>query len=146
MITTDPWILLVEDNDADRELTLHALARSGCGRVEWDGDGVVALERLLKLGARQDGPEQTLPRVIFLDIKMPRMGGIEVLTVLKATPVLDRIPVVVLTSSAEEVDLDQCYALGVNSFVVKPVDYDAFHRALVAIGSYWFCLNRIPGH
>lgn len=136
-------ILLVEDNPDDVELTLRALAsRNLANRVQVVSDGAAALEYL-----HPDGPTRTppdLPRVILLDLKLPLVSGLEVLQRLKASPATSGIPVVVLTSSSEERDMVESYRLGVNSYIVKPVDFEQFLAAVREIGLYWLLLNKVP--
>jgi two-component system response regulator len=137
-------ILLVEDSDADAELITRALRKANVVnfmvRVH---DGVEALEFVFREGAfaqRRGGQ----PRLILLDLKMPRMGGIDVLRRLKADPTTRLIPVVVLTSSAEEQDVLESYQLGVNSYLVKPVAFADFTQVITQTGLYWAVMNRIP--
>lgn len=137
-------ILLVEDSDADAELIVRALRKSNLvNRVVRLRDGVEALEFIFREGAfRQRTGGQ--PRLILLDLKMPRLGGIEVLRRLKADERTKVIPVVVLTSSAEEQDVLDSYKLGVNSYLVKPVEFAAFTDVINHTGLYWAVMNRIP--
>lgn len=137
-------ILLVEDSDADAEMTARAIRKgnvvNSLVRVR---DGVEALEYLFREGsyAQRGGGN---PRLILLDLKMPRLGGIDVLRRLKADESTKMIPVVVFTSSAEEPDVVESYKLGVNSYLVKPVDIAAFTEVVAQIGLYWALMNRIP--
>jgi CheY-like chemotaxis protein len=141
----EAWILLVEDSSEDRELALHALSRADfTGRVEEAKDGVEAIDRLFCRGAWADRDPSDLPQAILLDVKMPRVGGLEVLRELKKSTALAQVPIVMLTSSAEERDIRTCYALGVNSYVVKPVDIDEYFRSIGDLGRYWVVLNRTP--
>ena len=141
----ESWILLVEDSPEDRELAIHALSKGDFrGRVEQAKDGVEAIDRLFCRGQWADRNPDDLPRVVLLDIKMPRVDGVEVLRELKASERLSNVPVVMLTSSAEPSDIAACYALGVNSYVVKPVDIDEYFRSVVDVGRYWVLLNRTP--
>ncbi|HWZ39902.1 MAG TPA: response regulator [Bradyrhizobium sp.] len=137
-------ILLVEDSDADAELITRALRKSNLvNRVVRLRDGVEAIEFVFREGAyvqRRGGQ----PRLILLDLKMPRMGGIDVLKRLKADERTKVIPVVVLTSSAEEQDVLVSYKLGVNSYLVKPVEFSAFTDVITQTGLYWAVMNRIP--
>ena len=137
-------ILLVEDSDADAELITRALRKSNLvNRVVRLRDGVEAIEFVFREGAyvqRRGGQ----PRLILLDLKMPRMGGIDVLKRLKADERTRVIPVVVLTSSAEEQDVLISYQLGVNSYLVKPVEFSAFTNVITQTGLYWAVMNRIP--
>jgi CheY-like chemotaxis protein len=137
-------ILLVEDNFNDIELALEALTEENLGdRVVVANDGVEAIEYLLYQGKFMDRKKEN-PAVIFLDIKMPRMDGIEVLQAVKVHPALKNIPVVMLTSSREERDLLKCYDLGVNAFVVKPVGFNDFLNAVKQLGIFWVLLNELP--
>ena len=137
-------ILLAEDNENDVELTLTALQECRLSNeVEVVHDGAEALDYIYQRGkfsARSNG----LPCVILLDLKMPRMDGIEVLRQIKSDPTLRHIPVVMLTSSREEKDLILSYDLGVNAFVVKPVDFDKFLEAIRALGMFWAIVNEPP--
>jgi two-component system, response regulator len=136
-------ILLVEDNPNDLELTLHALDRGRFGdRVDVVRDGVEALDYLFGKGAHADRDPADLPRVVLLDLKLPLLDGVEVLREIRADPRTSRLAVVMLTSSAEDRDLQTCYALGVNSYIVKPVDIDQFFAAIQQVGMYWLILNR----
>jgi two-component system response regulator len=136
-------ILLVEDNPNDLELTLHALDRGRFGdRVDVVRDGAEALDYLFGKGAHADRDPTELPRVVLLDLKLPLLDGVEVLREIRADPRTSRLPVVMLTSSAEDQDLQACYALGVNSYIVKPVDIDQFFTAIQQVGMYWLILNR----
>jgi two-component system, response regulator len=142
---SESWILLVEDSPEDRELAIHALGKGDFrGRVEQAKDGVEAIDRLFCRGQWADRNPDDLPRVVLLDLKMPRVDGIEVLRELKASERLANVPVVMLTSSAEASDIATCCALGVNSYVVKPVDIDEYFRTVVDVGRYWVLLNRTP--
>jgi two-component system response regulator len=138
-------ILLAEDSDADAELITRALRRgSVVNNIVRVLDGVEALEFVFREGAfsqRRGGQ----PRLILLDLKMPRLGGIDVLRRLKADEKAKLIPVVVLTSSAEEQDVLESYKLGVNSYLVKPVEFSAFTNIIAQTGLYWAVMNRIPG-
>jgi two-component system response regulator len=137
-------ILLVEDSDADAELITRALRKSNLvNKVVRLRDGVEAVEFVFREGAyvqRRGGQ----PRLILLDLKMPRMGGIDVLRRLKADEQTKVIPVVMLTSSAEEQDVLISYQLGVNSYLVKPVEFSAFTNVITQTGLYWAVMNRIP--
>ncbi|GLY27347.1 response regulator [Kineosporia sp. NBRC 101731] len=139
------WILLVDDSAEDRELLQHTLRRNKFhGRVEEARDGLEAIDRLCCRGRWADSDPNDLPRAIFLDVKMPRMSGVEVLRELRSVPQLAVVPVVMLTSSAEERDILDSYALGANSYVVKPVDMDEYFRSIADVGRYWVALNRTP--
>ncbi|HAH23721.1 MAG TPA: two-component system response regulator [Prolixibacteraceae bacterium] len=137
-------ILLVEDNPNDVELTLEALSEQNLtNRVIVLNDGVKAMEYLL-YDEKYESRERENPAVILLDIKMPRMDGIEVLQAIKNNRELKTIPVVMLTSSREEPDLKKCYELGVNAYVVKPVNYKDFFEAVKRLGIFWAMLNELP--
>jgi len=130
-------VLLVEDNASDVELTLRALQkRNLANRVVVARDGVEALQIL-------EGPAP-LPKVVLLDLKLPKLNGLEVLRRMKSDERTKRIPVVVLTSSHEEPDVEESYRLGVNSYVVKPVDFESFATAVAEVGLYWLLLNHPP--
>jgi CheY-like chemotaxis protein len=137
-------ILLVEDNPQDVELTLEALMEHNlANNVVAVSDGVEAME-YLKYEGRFKGRKKANPAVILLDIKMPRMDGIEVLEAIRNNEKLRIIPVVMLTSSREEPDLKKCYDLGVNAYVVKPVNFRNFMDAVKQIGIFWAMLNEQP--
>jgi len=137
-------ILLVEDNQNDVELTLTALDEQNlANRVVVANDGVEALEYLMYEGEHKNRAKEN-PAVILLDIKMPRMDGIEVLQQIKNNPELKTIPVVMLTSSREEPDLKKCYEIGVNAYVVKPVNFKDFFTAIKQIGVFWALINELP--
>jgi CheY-like chemotaxis protein len=137
-------ILLVEDNDADAEMTLRALKRNNlANKVHWVKDGEEALEYIFGRG-RYAERERGLPRLVMLDLKMPKVDGIEVLRALKAEAPTRAVPVVVMTSSNEERDVVASYQLGVNSYIVKPVQFDAFLETVAKIGLYWVLTNRVP--
>lgn len=139
-------ILLVEDNPNDIELTLEALAEHNlANRVVVLNDGVQAMEYLHYQGTYSNREHET-PAVILLDIKMPRMDGIEVLQAIKGHPELKKIPVVMLTSSREEPDLKKCYELGVNAYVVKPVNFKDFFVAVKQLGIFWAVINELPNN
>lgn len=137
-------ILLVEDNPLDAELTIRALKKGGlANKLLWLKDGEQALDYLFRRGAYADR-DDILPRLVLLDLKMPRVDGIEVLRAIKMDERTRRIPVVVMTSSQEEQDVAQSYDLGVNSYVVKPVDFGAFADLARQAGFYWLAINRTP--
>lgn len=137
-------ILLVEDNPNDAELAIRALRKHNlANHLEWVKDGAAALDFLFHRGAYADAPRQ-LPRVVLLDLRLPKVDGIEVLTAIRADPATRELPVVVLTSSREERDLVATYQLGVNSFVAKPVAFDEFARTVADLGLYWILVNRVP--
>ena len=132
-------IILIEDNPFDAELTLKALQKKGlAGKVKVFPDGVEALQFLFTAPSKIFGG----PKVIFLDLKLPKMSGLEILSQIKEDPRIRLIPVVMLTSSQEESDILESYQLGVNSYMVKPVDYDEFSRVVEDLGLYWLLRNK----
>jgi CheY-like chemotaxis protein len=138
-------ILLVEDNPRDAEMTLRSLKRSHfANRVHWVKDGAEALEFMFREGAYASREVDRTPRLVLLDIKMPKVDGIEVLRRLKADERTRTTPVVIMTSSNEERDVAVSYALGANSYIVKPVQIDAFLKTVGDIGLYWLLTNRVP--
>jgi CheY-like chemotaxis protein len=137
-------ILLVEDNENDIELTLHALRSEKLGNnIQVVRDGEEALEFLHSPELKPNGALAP-PKVILLDLKLPKVSGLEVLRAIKSDPVLRLIPVVVLTSSKEERDMVESYRLGVNSYLQKPVDFDSFRRMVKELGMYWLVINQAP--
>ena len=138
-------ILLVEDNPADVELTLDAFHESKLtNRIQVARDGAEALAYLFPPETEPDRPLEHPPRVILLDLKQPKVDGLEVLRRIKADNRTRRIPVVVLTSSREEQDIVESYNLGVNSYIVKPVDFQQFSEAVRTMGLYWLLINEAP--
>lgn len=138
-------ILLVEDNPYDAELTLRALGKTGlANRLITIPDGVEALDFLFGNGKYAGRNLALRPKVIFLDLKLPGASGMEVLAKIKSDARTRMIPVVILTSSQEESDILQSYNLGVNSYMVKPVDYDKFLQVMEELGFYWLLLNKVP--
>ena len=135
-------ILLVEDNPKDVELTLHALKKNNlANRVHVARDGEEALDFFFGPKAV---PEVAKPRLILLDLKLPKVSGLEVLSRLKASASTKMIPVVVLTSSTVEKDMVESYQLGVNSYLQKPVDFNEFIECTKAVGLYWLLMNKVP--
>lgn len=138
-------LLLVEDSDDDAELTLRALARHRLtNAVRRLSDGQEALDFLRAEGPYAARANLRPPRVVLLDLKLPKVDGLEVLAALRADERTRRLAVVVLTSSKEDRDLERAYALGVNSYIVKPVEFDAFLLAIERVGIYWMLLNETP--
>jgi CheY-like chemotaxis protein len=138
-------ILLVEDNPHDAELMTRELKkRNLANNLVWVKDGAAALDLLFGADPQAGGEISHRPKVILLDLKLPKVDGLEVLRQLKADPRTRKIPVVVLTSSREEQDLVRSYELGVNSYIVKPVSFDKFSEAVAHLGLYWLLLNQRP--
>jgi two-component system response regulator len=136
-------ILLVEDNPNDAELTLRALGRQNLGgKALLVKDGVEALDYLFATGPHSR--RNYMPKVILLDLKLPKINGFEVLQTIKSDERTRLIPVVMLTSSAEEQDINECYRLGVNSYIVKSLDYSKFVESLAELGNYWLMTNTPP--
>lgn len=137
-------ILLVEDNPTDAELTLRALRKGNlANHITWVKDGEEALEFIFRHGSYANRPHEN-PKLILLDIKLPKVDGIEVLKRVKSDERTRIIPVVMVTSSAEGQDIAESYKLGVNSYVVKPVDFEQFSDTLSKAGFYWMLMNRVP--
>jgi two-component system, response regulator len=138
-------ILLVEDNPQDAELMIRALRKQKlANRIHVAEDGEVALDFLFCKGKFSDRDFSQSPKVIFLDLKLPKVSGLEVLQELKSNPRTQTLPVVVVTSSRENPDIKKAYELGVNSYVVKPVNFDDFLKAMSQIGLYWLLVNEAP--
>ena len=138
-------ILLVEDNPNDAELALRALKKNHlANNVVVVTDGEEALDFIFARGAFSQRQVETGPKVILLDLKLPKVDGLEVLRAIKGDPRTKVIPVVVLTSSREERDIVESYRLGVNSYIVKPVDFDKFVASVRDLGMYWLLLNQPP--
>jgi two-component system response regulator len=139
------FILLVEDNSTDAELAIRALRRGRISnQIQLLQDGAEALDFLFCRGEYTHRQITDQPRVILLDLKLPKVSGLEVLRQLKSDPLTQMIPVVVLTSSAEDRDVIESYKLGVNSYIVKPVDFEQFNKAVEQLGFYWLLVNRSP--
>ncbi|HSC07055.1 MAG TPA: response regulator [Steroidobacteraceae bacterium] len=137
-------ILLVEDNPADAELAMRALRKGKlANHVTWVKDGAEALDFIFRKGAYAGRPDQN-PRLILLDLKLPKVDGIEVLKHVKEDERTRAIPVVMVTSSQEWRDVSDSYKLGVNSYVVKPVDFEQFSETVVNAGFYWMVVNKTP--
>jgi CheY-like chemotaxis protein len=137
-------ILLVEDDPADAELAMRALRKGKlANHITWVKDGAEALEFIFRSGVYAGRPDQN-PRLILLDLKLPKVDGIEVLKRLKADDRTRAIPVVMVTSSQEGRDITESYKLGVNSYVVKPVEFDEFSETVAKAGFYWMLVNKTP--
>ena len=137
-------ILLVEDNETDAEMTIRALRRKNlANNLVWVKDGAEALDFIFRRGA-YESRANAAPKLVLLDLKMPKVDGIEVLRQIKSNEDTKAMPVVMLTSSAEECDIVASYALGVNSYVVKPVDFSNFVTEVAKAGCYWILVNRLP--
>jgi two-component system, response regulator len=138
-------ILLVEDNPNDAELALRALRKHNiANNVVRVADGAEALDFIFAGGADRSKPLQNHPRLILLDLKLPKVDGLEVLRAVKGDPRTKAIPVVVLTSSKAESDIVDSYSLGANSYIVKPVDFEKFVETVKHLGLYWLLINQPP--
>jgi CheY-like chemotaxis protein len=141
----DVEILLVEDNPEDAELTLRALKKNNlANKIFHVKDGAEALEFLFAEGAYASRRIESPPRVVLLDLKLPKVSGLEVLQKLKSDERTRMVPVVVLTSSKQDRDMVESYKLGVNSYIVKPVEFEAFLESVKRSGFYWLMVNKIP--
>jgi len=142
---TEVEILLVEDNAADAELALRALkSHHFANNVTVVSDGEEALDFIFAQGAFSRRKVEDRPKVVILDLKLPKVDGLEVLRAMKGDPRTRIIPVVVLTSSKEESDIVESYRLGVNSYIVKPVDFEKFVESVKTLGFYWLLFNQPP--
>jgi len=138
-------ILLVEDEPIDAEMTIQALRRGNLlNRLYWARDGVEALDFVLCRGAFADRDPLHATKLVLLDLKMPRMSGLELLQTLKTNADTQKIPIVVMTSSKHDRDIAESYRLGANGYVTKPVNFDRFSAAIRNIGTYWLVLNQAP--
>ena len=136
-------ILLVEDNQRDAELTIRALKKNNlANRLIHVQDGAEALDFLFRRGKYAEREINQRPRLVLLDLKLPKVSGLEVLRTIKQHEQTKNIPVVVVTSSIEDPDIQSAYALGVNSYVVKPVQFEAFSEAISRLGIYWLLVNH----
>ena len=138
-------ILLVEDSTTDAELAIRALQKNHlANRLVWVKDGAEALDFIFATGAYADREISDLPKVVMLDLRLPKVDGIEVLRRIKSDKRTATIPVVVLTSSKEDRDIAESYGLGVNSYISKPVDFDDFAKTVTELGFYWLLVNHPP--
>lgn len=138
-------ILLVEDNINDAELTTRALRKNNISNnIIHLKDGAVAIEFLFGMGDYENRDINNKPKIILLDLKMPKVDGLEVLKKVKSSELTKKIPVIILTSSKENPDIEKAYILGANSYIVKPVDFDGFSKAIKEVGFYWLLLNQPP--
>lgn len=138
-------ILLVEDDANDLALALHALREDHVSnKIQVARDGEEALDFLFCRGAFQDRDPNHCPKLVLLDLKLPKIGGLQVLNELRSSPCTKTLPVVILTSSKQEEDLIRSYHLGVNSYIQKPVDFDQFRHIVKHLGYYWTCVNQPP--
>ncbi len=138
-------ILLVEDNPSDIELALYAFKTNEIiDRVHIVRDGVEALDYIFRNGKYQNRRVQDIPKIILLDLKLPKVSGLEVLKRIKSDEQMKTIPIIALTTSKELSDVSSCYRSGVNSYIVKPVDFDEFAEAIQSIVNYWLILNHFP--
>jgi two-component system, response regulator len=136
-------ILIVEDNPNDAELTLRALRKQNlANNVVHLPDGAEAMDFLFAKGTYSDRQVNNLPKVILLDLKMPKVDGLELLEKIKSEPLTKAIPVVILTSSAEDPDIKRAYELGANSYIVKPVEFNKFSKTVADLGLYWMVINK----
>ena len=139
-------IILIEDNPHDAELVLRALKKHGLtNKLQLLQDGAEALDFIFATGAYADRDLNHRPKLILLDLKLPKVDGLEILRRLKGDARTRSVPVVVMTSSQEEKDIVESYSLGVNSYIVKPVDFDKFVQSVSDLGLYWLLLNKVPG-
>jgi CheY-like chemotaxis protein len=138
-------ILLVEDSDQDAELALRALRKNNISnKITRLRDGEEALDFLFGRGEFEGRSIHNIPRVVLLDLKMPKVDGLEVLKAIRENEITEKLPVVMLTSSKEERDLVHSYELGANSYIVKPVEFESFTKSVRDIGFYWMILNELP--
>jgi CheY-like chemotaxis protein len=138
-------VLLAEDNPADAEMAMRAFKKNNfANKIHWVKDGEEALEYVLCTGRYAERDVRHPPRLMLLDLKMPKVDGIDVLRKIKSDERFSAIPVVIMTSSNEERDVVESYRLGVNSYIVKPVDFNKFVQTVSEIGMYWMLTNRVP--
>jgi two-component system response regulator len=145
MLTQEIEIVLIEDSASDAEMTIRALAKNNlANKLLHLKNGAAALDFFFAEGEYAGRQTDNIPNVVLLDLKMPKVGGIEVLRRIKSDVRTKKIPVVILSSSREDPDIQECYRLGANGYVVKPVEFDAFHKAICDLGLYWMIVNESP--
>lgn len=145
MTSSAARILLVEDNSRDLKLSLHALQQARVGNcIDVARDGAEALDYIFGRGPFAGRNLADTPRLVLLDLKLPKVDGLEVLRIIKSDPHTKPIPVAILTSSKEESDLVSAYQLGVNAYIQKPVDFDQFHNVIKSLGLFWLVVNEPP--
>jgi len=143
MENNDVEILIVEDSLDDANLTIRSLKKSNIvNHIHHVKDGAEALDFIFARGDYASRSNEPKPKLILLDLKMPKVNGIEVLAEIKSRPDTKSIPVVILTSSAEDPDIKKCYELGANSYITKPVEFDGFVKSVKDLGYYWIMLNK----
>ena len=143
MKNSEVEILLVEDSMHDAEMTIRALKKSNVvNNLVHLKDGAEAIDFLFGKGTFEGRDINIKPNLILLDLKMPKVDGMELLKIIKVDELTKKIPVVILTSSKENPDIEKCYALGANSYIVKPVEFDGFTKAVAEVGLYWILLNQ----
>ena len=141
----DVEVLLVEDNPTDAELTMLALKeRNLANRLVWVKDGAEALDFLFAEGAYADRKNQPAPKLVLLDLRLPKVDGLEVLKKMRDNPLTNTIPVVVMTSSGLDRDVSISYQLGANSYIQKPINFDEFSKVVSDLGFYWLVINKKP--
>lgn len=147
MDTSNIEIILIEDNPHEAELAIRSLKRNNLvNKLTHIDDGADALDFLLMKGKYADSSPPVSTRLVLLDLNLPRVSGLEILRALKSNPATRVIPIIVLTSSREEKDIVESYQLGVNSYIVKPVNFESFSKTIAELKMYWLLLNQWPPH